>query len=350
MKPKILFLYTEVADYFLAGVKLLSKQADVLIVRWSVNEEAPFQFEDNAPFEMVEKSSFPTFKKMKEKVKLFQPDMIICSGWMDKSYLKLVKQIPASTKVVSFDNHWKGGMKQKLATKIARKTILAPFHKAWVPGKPQVKYAQKLGFKKSEIYEGFYCANTHLFIQQSEKTRQEKWEKGLPKRFLYVGRYVRHKGIFDLWKAFISLHKEYSDWELWCVGTGEEFENRAEHPGIRHFGFLQPDELHEVIADSGVFVLPSSFEPWGVVVHEYAISGFPLLLSQKVGASDQFLKEGENGFSFQAHSAFALKKAMKSYIQSSEKEKISMSKKSFEMGKSYQSRDWCEQVLSLLND
>ena len=44
-RPLILFLYTEIANYFLACVKELHKSADVAIVRWAVNEEAPFSFE-----------------------------------------------------------------------------------------------------------------------------------------------------------------------------------------------------------------------------------------------------------------------------------------------------------------
>ena len=45
-KPKIVFLYSEVAGYFLACAKELANSAEVLIVRWPVNSEAPFQFED----------------------------------------------------------------------------------------------------------------------------------------------------------------------------------------------------------------------------------------------------------------------------------------------------------------
>src|SRR5688572_27242054 len=41
---KIVFLYTELAGYFLACVEALSKNAEVMIVRWPVNKEAPFQF------------------------------------------------------------------------------------------------------------------------------------------------------------------------------------------------------------------------------------------------------------------------------------------------------------------
>ena len=41
-----------------------------------------------------------------------------------------------------------------------------------------------------------------------------------PKRFLFVGRYIKRKGILDLWNSFVQLNNEVSNnWELWCVGT-----------------------------------------------------------------------------------------------------------------------------------
>jgi glycosyltransferase involved in cell wall biosynthesis len=41
--------------------------------------------------------------------------------------------------------------------------------------------------------------------------------------------------------------------------------------------------------------MPSKKEPWGVVLHEMAIAGLPLLASENVGAASAFLREGENG-------------------------------------------------------
>ncbi len=45
-----------------------------------------------------------------------------------------------------------------------------------------------------------------------------------------------------------------------------------------------------------VFALLSRHEPWGVVVNEAAASGLPLLLSDRVGAAPDLLRDGENGF------------------------------------------------------
>ena len=48
--------------------------------------------------------------------------------------------------------------------------------------------------------------------------------------------------------------------------------------------------------DADVFALLSRHEPWGVAVNEAAASGLPLLLSDRVGAAADLLRDGENGF------------------------------------------------------
>jgi glycosyltransferase involved in cell wall biosynthesis len=56
------------------------------------------------------------------------------------------------------------------------------------------------------------------------------------------------------------------------------------------------EELAQCYVDADVFALLSRHEPWGVVVNEAAASGLPLVLSDRVGAAHDLLRDGENGF------------------------------------------------------
>ena len=47
---------------------------------------------------------------------------------------------------------------------------------------------------------------------------------------------------------------------------------------------------------SDAFALLSSRETWGVVVNEAAATGLPLVLSDRVGAAPDLLRDGENGY------------------------------------------------------
>ena len=55
------------------------------------------------------------------------------------------------------------------------------------------------------------------------------------------------------------------------------------------------ERMVEVYASADVFCLLSVREPWGVVVNEAAACGLPLVLSDRVGAAADLLRDGENG-------------------------------------------------------
>ena len=59
---------------------------------------------------------------------------------------------------------------------------------------------------------------------------------------------------------------------------------------------LAPDRVVEAYVAADVFALLSRHEPWGVVVNEAAACGLPLVLSDRVGAAPDLLRDGENGF------------------------------------------------------
>ncbi len=341
---KIAFLYSEIAGYFLACAKTLATKAEVLIVRWPTNDEAPFEFKEEKQLKIINKADYSTLE-LQGIINAFDPNTVVCSGWMDKDYLKIVKSLDQKVnRVLSLDNHWKGNLKQQIATFVSPFYLKKIFTHAWVPGKPQEKFAKKLGFKGKTLL-GFYCADNFLFQNQYKATFTEKKEK-FPKRFLYVARYVSHKGIFELWRAFVSLQKEYpNEWELWCLGTGEEWDNRIEHEKIKHFGFVQPKEMNPIIKETGVYILPSKFEPWGVSVQEFAISGYPLLLSDEIGSKEFFLNE--NGEAFQAGNENEIKRAMLKIINTDSADLIKMGEKSNAVGMSYTMEMWAEKILNL---
>ena len=342
---KFLFLYTEIAEYFLACCNELSQHGEVHIIRWPVNKEAPFQFQVNEKIKLYSKADYD-FSQLQKLVNSINPDVIICSGWIDKDYLKITKsyfkKIPT---IMTCDTHWRGDFKQRLAMIVSRFTLLNIFSHAWVPGQIQKQYVLNLGFKDNAIQTGFYSCDLSHFesIYQSQKTQKQQQ---FPKRFLFVGRYYEFKGIKELWQAFIELQTEQpNEWELWCLGIGDI--EPVIHPKIKHFGFVQPKDLATYTAQTGVFILPSRFEPWGVVVHEFAASGFPLLLSNQVGAKEQFLQETKNGFEFKSENISDLKATLKKIISLSDAQLLDMSAHSTVLAKTISQTSWVTNLLAM---
>jgi len=349
-KPRLLFLYSELADYFLACIRTLISVYDVEvhIIHWQVNKEAPFAFDFPVGAYFYEKEKF-TKKSLREKIRQLDPDFIYCSGWMDKEYLTSVsgykKNIPV---VIGLDTKWEGTLKQRVACYLSKVTINTIFSYCWVPGNQQKKYALKLGFKAENIMMGYYSADTDYFSKLGIKATNNK-KKKYPRRLIYVGRYYEFKGIKDLWKAFIEWEeKKENDWELWCLGTGDI--EPIVHPKIKHFGFVQRRDMAYFLEETGIFIMPSHFEPWGVVLHEFAAAGFPLICSDAVGSAEAFLAEGENGYLYKAGNIEELMESINRITSLSNIKLLEMGSKSVNMAVKITPKMWAETLMELIDN
>jgi glycosyltransferase involved in cell wall biosynthesis len=81
-----------------------------------------------------------------------------------------------------------------------------------------------------------------------------------------------------------------------------ELERQAKSLGLAdrvHFlGFKNQSELPAVYRASDLLVLPSEYEPFGVVVNEAMLCGCAAAVSNRVGAGRDLISTGVNGFVF----------------------------------------------------
>lgn len=349
---KAIFLYTELADYTMMCFKThLEKhpQDEIHVVHYPVNPEAPFKLMSMSGLNLYNKENVDTMFLWEMFLKI-KPDVVLCSGWNDSFYNKFVKNVKDQVPVIlCFDNIFRYTIKQIAGLPLARMMFRRAFAGVWVPGEKQTPFARLIGFKNDRIFRGFYSTDNKTF-DLWYKTALDQKKKHFPKRFLCVARYIPQKGLNLLWAAFAELCAEMDhDWELWCAGSGEQFENRHIHPRIKHLGFVQPAEFNYLVEECGVFVLPSLFEPWGVVVNEFAAAGFPLLLSNKVGSKDTYLSENENGWSFESGSKKDLKEKLKQIILTTPEDLLTMGDLSNKMGKENSAEMWSATLTKLSN-
>jgi len=335
-----LFLYTELAGYtmdcFQEHLRLHPKDS-IHVVHYDINSEAPFQFIVPLGVVLHKKKKLGN-EGIYDLIKEIRPAVILMSGWQDKDYLRLARMAGKTYRfVLCFDNTWRNTWKQLLLLLPAKIILRSITRYCWVPGEEQKKYAVLLGFNPKKVFTGFYAANLQRYRDFAVKDKSQD----RPRRFLVVARYIPQKGYDLLWQAFITLHKAgYNQWELWCAGTGSMYEHRVQYPGIRHLGFVQPDEMEYLISQTDVFVLPSRFEPWGVAVQEFAAARMPLILSDKVNAHHAFLSPQGNGFLFKSGDAESLKNAMQAIMNAGDEQLLKMGELSAELAGIYDTRTW----------
>ena len=120
-----------------------------------------------------------------------------------------------------------------------------------------------------------------------------------PVRLLTVARLVPDKNVRGLIEAFARSGLTATEAELHVAGSGPlEGELRALAARLEvpvHFaGYTAPADLPAQYAAADVFVLPSLFEPFGVVVREAVAAGLPVVCSPTIGAAGDVAIDGRN--------------------------------------------------------
>lgn len=137
------------------------------------------------------------------------------------------------------------------------------------------------------------------------------------KILLFVGSLNERKGIDVLWETFKTLSVKHPHLHLLLVGSGP-YHHVIEKDFIRQKysvelpGFVSPENLPKFYAQADLFILPSRDEPFGAVICEAAAAGLPIITTQAVGASVDFVKE--NGVVLGSLNTRALAQAIESLI------------------------------------
>lgn len=158
--------------------------------------------------------------------------------------------------------------------------------------------------------------------------------------FLFSGKMIPRKQPLLLAGAFVSLSNEYSKFTAIFLGSGEQYDALCEKLrlllGTRFIapGFVNQSELGLYFTAADVFVLPSTYDTWGLVVNEAMHYGLPCIVSEKVGSRRDLVTPGETGEIFGADSPDELLRALAGFMESPARAKL-MGEKALERIQGY---------------
>lgn len=224
----------------------------------------------------------------------FRPHVTLIVGWEKPLYRRCARALRGSSlRVVGMDNQWLRTPKQLLGVVSSRIYLRPYFDAAFLPGPRQLDFALRLGFARDRIFEGFYAADVAMFGQVPPLDSQTVDER---RAFLFAARLVESKGIRTLAEAYAAYRDAVDDpWPLIVAGQGALEGLLRDRTGIELRGFVGAADLAAEMTRTAFLVLPSTFEPWGVVVHEATAAGLGCICTTPVGAADAFVRDGENG-------------------------------------------------------
>jgi glycosyltransferase involved in cell wall biosynthesis len=143
----------------------------------------------------------------------------------------------------------------------------------------------------------------------------------IPPTILFCGQMIQRKGLDLLLQAFAQVIQSGLQARLLLVGREAELPQMLQTlaPEVRqqidYAGFQAPDDLPKFFRQADIFVLPSRYDGWGVVVNQALGAGLPIICSDAVGAAHDLIEPGVNGCIVPSADTSALAHALMQFLE-----------------------------------
>lgn len=241
-----------------------------------------------------------------EELGLTLPDIVFQGGYYIPAFNALRKQCrqAGGNAVLMSDQNWHGALRQHTIDRLRHRLFIrGNFDSIFVPGASGIEFSRRMGYPADRRVAGMYGADCSLFHGGPPLDQR-------PKSFIFVGQFIARKNCLGLARAFLRFVTNHPDWRLRMCGAGAQRHEIPDHPSILVEDFVQPRQLAEILRGTRCLVLPSLDEHWGLVVHEAALSGCALALSDVVGAGVD-LVTAKNGVLFRPGNETQIEEALR---------------------------------------
>jgi glycosyltransferase involved in cell wall biosynthesis len=238
-----------------------------------------------------------------------QPDVVCVPGWADPfAAAVLLWCISAGVPTVLMSDSRRDDRPRRPWEEWVKRRIVALHGAAVVAGTAHASYMTILGMPASRVFRPCTVVDNDYFAAGAQTARANRsvllTQYGLPEKyFLVCNRFVAKKNMERVLHAF-ALYRQHAGrnaWPLVLVGDGplkEHLFRQRDDLGlsdtVSFHGFRQYGELPVFYGLAGAFISASTADQWGLVVNEAMAAGLPVLVSERMGASE-LVDRGRNG-------------------------------------------------------
>lgn len=317
----------------------------ITVVHDTVKKLTPFTPPDIEYVNFFPKENFTKIELKRLAVKLMPSFLFVCDRTNSiynctAVFMRKKFHIPV---IVGCDAQWHGGKQliNILTFRLYRKRY---YSNILVAGFRQFEYAKKLGFANNKILWPMLSADNEVFSRININIDRFSNSKNI----LYVGRFAEVKGLRYLVESWNKIIDK-KGFTLTLVGNGPLKDKLNIPNDIIIHDFMNQNELAEMALKSTCFVLPSIFEPWALVIHEFAAAGMPLIVTSACGATQHFVINNYNGFIVEPANVEALSQALEKIILMDNETLIQFSKRSRELSQSINPKMVSAALLSVID-
>lgn len=278
-------------------------------------------------------------RKLCQALESARPKVIFVNGWGFRGSLMAIKwaKKKGCRIVVMSETRRVDGERSSFGEWVKRR-IVSMCDAGLCGGESHRRYLEEIGLPKERVALGYNAVDNHFFSksgnEKSFSVGDSEVARILTPYFLASNRFVERKNLRRLLMAY-AIYAEcilgagkQEVWPLVLLGSGElrmKLEALCEELDIKVLsfekgnglnpnsdkiklpiggglvvfaGFRQIEELPSFYGSAGAFIHPALSEPWGLVINEAMASGLPILSSKNVGAAEELVRDGINGFTF----------------------------------------------------
>lgn len=225
-------------------------------------------------------------------------------------------------------------------------------------GSAHVRYLEALEFPSDRIARNYDVVDNRFFAEgvSAIRSTRSRSDWNLPaKYFLFVGRLAEEKNVVGLVEEFAEYRQRGGTWSLMLAGDGplgDKLKSMVASRGlsdvVQFAGHKTSSGLLPYYAFANCFVLPSTREPWGLVVNEAMASGLPVLVSERCGCAEDLVQSGENGFVFDPSERGAIRQSLQSIEKREGALLVRMGRHSQEIIGRYSPETWAGEVARIV--
>ncbi len=180
---------------------------------------------------------------------------------------------------------------------------------------------KKLNFPAEKVVATPEGSASDFSPQSAQKIAELKKRLGLPDRYLlFVSRWEKYKGILTLLEAHTALSAEFPELGLVICGRPDTqnpevsaavAKAKEQNPRIITPGFVSDADLVTLYSGAAVYVHPSWYEGFGIMILEAFAAGAPVVTSNTSSLPEVV---GNAGLLVNPHSAFEVAQAIKKIL------------------------------------
>lgn len=369
MRKKIVLITNIIAPYRISVFNSISKYSDVDLKviflaekesnrKWKINlDDIRFNYSILKNFCIFIRSwEMPIYFNLGfwQILTNFKPDAICMCGYhylvtIEALLYAKIKKIPIT---LWAESHLLSGFIKNPLTDFYKRNIISRFDSYVACGTAAKEQIIYYGAKPEKTVVGCNTVDVEWFMRKCKEIQDNEiiqMKRRYPSQnIIYVGKFIAHKGVLNLIAEFEKL--DMADVGLILLGEGKEKDKYLEYirkhdiKNVFFEGFVQKEAIVTYYKLADVFVLPSFNEVWGFVVNEAMACGLPVISSNYAGVTEDLVKDGINGYSYNPNKIGELAEKLK-FILSNNELKEKMRAQSLEIIKDKTTDNYAEKIL-----